>query len=63
MREIFEEIFWEVAEELGFTAWYELFDSSEFDTVENRIAERFNVESAEDLDEFVDWYNEMAMDL
>lgn len=62
-EDIFEEIFWNVAEELGITSWWELFDSEQFDMVEVRISERFGVADATEVDGFVDWYNEMAMDL
>ena len=62
MTEIFEEIFWQVADELDITAWWELFDSEEFDEVENRIYERCGAEALESA-EFIAWFNEMAEDL
>ena len=61
--EIFERIFWEVAEDKGITAWWELFDSEDFEEVEERIAEYFGEADAADVPEFLDWHNEMAEDL
>ena len=62
MREMFEEIFWEVAEELGVTDWWVLFDSDDFEKVEIKIADEFGV-SVLEMDVYLDWYNEMAQDL
>jgi len=59
----FENIFWTVADELGIAAWWELFDSDNFDMVETRIAETFNVTDVTEVEGFLDWYNEMAEDL
>lgn len=59
----FEMVFWQVAEELGITKWWELFDNEGMDEVERRIAETFNMEDATEVDGFINWYNEMAMDL
>lgn len=61
MTERFEEIFEEVMEEMNL-AWYELFDSDQFDIVETRIVAEFG-EDVLDSDEYCDWTNEMAMDL
>lgn len=61
--EIFEEIFWQVGEENGLTSWWEIFDSEVFDEVERRIAERFSVADAYEVEGFLDWNNEMAEDL
>ena len=61
--EIFEEIFWEVADELNITTWWELFDSEDFEEVENRIAKTFDEADAADVPFFLDWHNEMAEDL
>ena len=61
--EIFEEIFWEVADELNITTWWELFDSEDFEEVENRIAKAFDEVDAADVPFFLDWHNEMAEDL
>ena len=63
MYEIFEEIFWNVADEMGINEWWVLFDSENFDEVENRICERFGVEGADEVEGFDDWYNEKVMDL
>ena len=63
MFEMFEEVFAEVMVEMGITEWYELFDSEDFEEVERRIAERYGVESAEEVDGFIEWSSEMAMDL
>lgn len=61
--DIFEEIFWTVADELGLSAWYELFDSEDMDEVDRRVALRFGVEDATEVEAYTDWYNEMAWEL
>ena len=61
--EIFDEIFWEVADELNITTWWELFDSEDFKEVENRIAKAFDEADAANVPFFLDWHNEMAEDL
>ncbi len=61
--EIFDEIFWTVADELGLTGWWELFDSNDFEKVEKKIAKAFDEEDATEVPFFLDWYNEMAEDL
>ena len=61
--EIFDEIFWEVADELNITTWWELFDSEDFEEVENRIVKAFDEADAADVPFFLDWHNEMAEDL
>lgn len=61
--EIFDEIFWTVADELGISAWWELFDSDNFEEVEKRIAKAFDEEDAVEVPFFLDWSNEMAEDL
>ena len=61
MIERFEEIFEEVMEEKNME-WWELYDSSDFDEVENRIVAEFG-KDALDSDEYCDWTNEMTMDL
>ncbi len=61
--ENFDEIFWEVAEELGINNWWELFDSENFEEVEKRIAQAFDEADAFEVPFFLDWYNEMAEDL
>ena len=61
--EIFDEIFWEVADELNITTWWELFDSEDFEEVENRIAKAFDEADVADVPFFLDWHNEMAEDL
>ena len=71
-QSIFEEIFDEVMNEMN-VAWYELFDSEDYNKVIIRIGERFGYET-EDIDTlfdelcdtlegFSDWNHEMAMDL
>lgn len=61
--EVFEEIFDEVMEDLHIGAWWELFDDPRFAEVEKRVAERFNVGDAYELDYFPSWVREMAADL
>lgn len=61
--EIFEEIFWQVGEEAGLSAWWEIFDSEIFEEVENRIAKRFGVAEAGEIPEFREWEHEMAWEL
>ena len=61
MTERFEEIFEEVMEEKNME-WWELYDSSDFDEVENRIVAEFGKDIL-DSDEYCDWINEMTMDL
>ena len=61
--ETFDEIFWTVADELGITNWWELFDSDNFEEVEKRIAKAFDEKDAAEVPFFLDWFNEMAEDL
>ncbi len=61
--EQFEEILDEVMEDTGAKAWYEVFDSSAFDEVQNRIEEVFGVDDVTTIPYFLTWYNEMAEDL
>ena len=61
MIERFEKIFEEVMEEKNME-WWELYDSSDFDEVENRIVAEFGKDVL-DSDEYCDWTNEMTMDL
>lgn len=72
-QSIFEEIFDEVATELNVTAWYELFDSEDYNKVIIRIGERFGYETedtevlfdelCDTLEGFSEWNYEMGMDL
>ncbi len=59
MLEKYEEIFWQVAEELGINEWWFLFDSENFDLVEQRC--RTLPQFDEEL--FDKWNEEMAWDL
>ena len=61
MIERFEEIFEKVMEEKNME-WWELYDSSDFDEVENRIVAEFGKDVL-DSDEYCNWTNEMTMDL
>lgn len=58
MFELFEEIFWEVAEENGITEWWVLFDSELMDEATDRIEARYGLST-----EYIEWYNQMAEDL
>ena len=59
---MFEQIFEEIMEMLGIEAWYELFDSDDFEIVEERISAALGYDCWES-EEFVIWYREMAEDL
>ena len=61
MTERFEEIFEEIMEEMDL-AWYELFDSDQFDIVEARIVAEFG-EDVLESDEYTAWTSEMAWEL
>ena len=61
MTERFKAIFEEVRVEKDL-AWWELYDSSEFDEVKRRIVAEFG-EDVLDSDEYCDWTHEMTMDL
>lgn len=64
MTEMFEMVFEAVMEELELS-WYELFDSEQFEIVEERIASSLgiSVEELSEMDEYIAWTSEMAMDL
>ena len=56
--DIFEEIFEAVMNELAICNWWELFDSGDFEVVEERICDRFGVTEG-----FIEWNNEMCDEL
>lgn len=58
----FDSFFVEVAESLGIGEWYELFDSSEFQLVEDAIVKAYGVEVLES-EAYQSWVQEMAEDL
>lgn len=62
MVEKFEEIFEAVMVEKGIEAWYELYDSEDFDDVEALIAETYGADVLESK-EYVDWVTELYWDL
>lgn len=62
MVEKFEEIFGEVAEEVGAESWWELYDSEDFEKVEERIGKEFG-EQVFETKEYLDWVQEMYWDL
>lgn len=62
MEEMFEEVFAEVMQELGLEAWYELYDSEDFDLVCHRISERLGYDCWESS-EFIMWQCTMGEDL
>lgn len=64
MTEMFEMVFEAVMEELELS-WYELFDSEQFEMVEERIASSLGISVEElcEMDEYIAWTSEMAMDL
>ena len=59
---MFEQIFEEVMEMLGLEAWYELFDSNDFEIVEEHISAALGYDCWEN-EEFIAWYREMAEEL
>ena len=59
---MFDEVFESVMDELQINEWYVLFDSDNFEIVEQRISECLGYDCWE-CDEFVGWYHEMAEDL
>lgn len=63
MFELFEEVFAEVMAEGSYEGWWELFDGEGFEEVERRIAERYGVEDAYEVEGFSAWASEMAMEL
>lgn len=62
MKEMFEKMFEEVMDELGYEDWWELFDGKDFHKVEDRISEKLGYDCW-DNEEFCDWTGEMADDL
>ena len=62
MFEKFEEIFTKVMLKKGINKWYELFDSEDFEEVEERISELLGYNCWE-CNDFRNWHHEMAMDL
>lgn len=62
MGDLFNEVFWEVAEENGCTNWYEVFDSELWEEVCARIASRYGSTIFE-TDEFKQWVKEMIDEL
>lgn len=62
-NEIFYDVLFEVGDENGKTAWYEIFDSDLMDEVDRRLIERFGVEDVWDIEGYGEWYDEMAGDL
>jgi len=60
---IFEEIFDEVMDELNLRAWWELVDGEGFAEVERRVAQRYNVADAYDVQSFSAWATELANEL
>ena len=61
MFEMFDEVFYGIADALDL-AWYELFDSDQFDLVEERLVELYGAEILKSAD-YLNWCNEMAEDL
>lgn len=59
---MFEEVFEKVMDELNISNWWELFDSDSFSIVEERISHILGYDCW-DCREFVNWYNDMCMDL
>ena len=61
--DIFEEIFEAVMNELAICNWWELFDSGDFEVVEERICDRFGVTDPTEVEGFIEWNNEMCDEL
>ena len=65
MTELFDTIFCAVMKELHISHWYDLFDSSDFDIIERRIAKELNitVETLWTNKDYKNWCREMFFDL
>ena len=61
--DIFEEIFEAVMGELGISDWWALFDSEDFEVVEERICDRFGVTDSAEVEGFIEWNNMMCDEL
>lgn len=61
--DIFEEIFEAVMNELAICDWWELFDSEDFEVVEERICDRFGVTDPAEVEGFIEWNNMMCDEL
>ena len=59
MLQNYEMIFAKVMEQKGYEVWYELFDSEDFDLVQELCEQLENF----DLEVFENWTQEMAYDL
>lgn len=61
--DIFEEIFEAVMSELRIRDWYVLFDSNDFEVVEERICDHFGVDDPAEVEGFIEWNNMMCDEL
>lgn len=62
MKEMFDQIFYEVMKEKHIKNWWKLFDSDEFDEVEKLITKKLRSDCWNNK-AFKEWYKEMANDL
>lgn len=62
-EQVFEKIFWEVAEELNVCDWWKLFDSDDFKIVKDRIRKHFGVNDVYEIEGYDDWVYEMGQEL
>ena len=54
---LFDKVFNEIMEELGLQNWWELFDSNDFEMVEQRLS------AYQDTKEYKEWVAEMVAEL
>lgn len=54
---LFDKVFNEIMEELGLVNWWELFDSNDFEMVEQRLS------AYQDTKEYKEWVAEMVAEL
>ena len=54
---------WDIFEEIFEAVMRELFDSGDFEVVEERICDRFGVTDPTEVEGFIEWNNEMCDEL
>lgn len=61
--EIFEKILMEVGAKYNLDTWYEIFDSEVFNEVEIEICKYFNTTTSNQIEGYLDWFNDMCEEL